>query len=470
MIRFLLVVVAGWCHGGALVHAGSPNVLLIVADDLNSFGDEGGNPRSPTPRLDAFRETAVVFPHASCAAPVCISSRAAFLSGRAPHRTGAYLNGSDPWRRSELLNKTEAIPEAFRRNGYLTWGRGKLFHQEPPPERRAAMWDNDPIGSGGFGPFPPKESFLLDGDQWFSVSEWRGPDSDFPDVRNANRAIEFLSREHDKPFFMMLGLWRPHTPWTAPARFFEGIPEEICQAPTAGYRDDDLDDVPDEGRELAGVWGARWNQCGASNPSAWRRAMLGYHACVRFADWSIGRVVDALDRGPHAERTIVIVTSDNGYHMGAKAHFEKATLWEASANVPTAIRMPDCRHAGERCERAVSLLDLYPTLVEACNLEAPEHCLDGISLLPLLQDPDAKRDEPAITTYGEGYFSARLGGWRYLHYPSGAEELYHLDGDPHEFDNRVPDAATDSVVARILRRMRQYVPKQFAKSLGGRLG
>jgi arylsulfatase A-like enzyme len=436
-------------------------VLIIIADDMNDYGFHGTLPVVKTPYLDKFKRTAVTFDKAYCAAPACVPSRAAVFSGLYPHNTGSYRNGSDPWRQAPFT-EIESMPECFKRNGYTTFGRGKLFHSQPEPKRKKAMWDND-VWGGGFGPFP-SEANQVRGKFW--GCEGMDDDSLFPDVKNAEAAIEFLEQDHDKPFFAVYGLWRPHTPFTAPKRFFDMYDMADIQVPVPAWRADDMADIPPLGRRLAEVWGDRYEICGASHPERWREFVHAYCACTTFADWSAGRVIEALDRSRYAENTIVIFWSDNGYHCGEKDHWEKTTLWEQAVLTPMAVRLPGRPNRGRHSPRPVSTLDIFPTLVDYCNLRRPEHTLDGRSLRSLLADPRAKWGRPAITTYGEGYFSARDDRYRYIQYPDGTEEVYDHQSDPHEFDN----VAGQENLAPVKTRLAEWVPKRWAKTLGGRFG
>ncbi len=447
---------------GFAAQAARPNALFIIADDMNGYGFLHGYPRIQTPHIDKFRKTAITFPNAFCPSPACVPSRASFLSGLQPHTTGAYLNGCDPWNKAPFLT-TESLPECFARGGYLTFGRGKQFHAELPGDREKKMWSNDPW-KGNFGPFPPEKDLLIAGDRFWGVTPWTGPDSDFPDVRNADATIDFLEQRHDRPFFAMLGLWRPHTPFTAPKRFFDLYEGRDFPMP-AGFRADDMDDVPPLGRKLSEVWGARFAQA-AADESSWKKLLLGYSATTSFADWSAGRVLEALDRSAYANNTIVILVSDNGYHCGEKNHWEKNTLWDQAAQVPMAIRMPDRRNAGRTSQRTVGLIDIYPTLVDLCGLPKPAHELAGASVRPLLVDPDRKWDRPVLTTYGEGYGSIRSERYRYSQYPDGTEELFDHRADPHEWKNLASNAKFEPVK----KKLATMIPRQWAKSLGGRLG
>ncbi len=445
-----------------------PNVILIIADDLNHYGFYETYPGVKMPAMDSFKEQSITFQHAYCASPVCGPSRAAIFSGLYPHHTGAYLNGSDPWRKAPLDN-TESMVEVFKRSGYTTWGGGKLTHAKLAEGREKAMYDNE-VFHGGFKPYLDEEYRIGDGgsNKFWGSQPWEGPDSDFPDVVNAEKAIEFLEQKHEKPFLMVYGLWRPHNPYTAPKRFFDIYDEDFknMEFPPPGYDEADLDDIPPYGHKLSAIWGHRWENSGIEYIDNWKRIVWGYVACTTFADWSMGRVIEALDKSDYADNTIVIVTSDNGYHLGEKNHFEKATLWELSALTPTAIRLPGQKNAGTVAKQPINTIDLFPTLIEMCDLESPDHQLDGTSIKPILDDPTIVWEQPAITTYGEKVFSARTPKFRYIQYPDGEEELYDHDKDPHEIHN----LADQKKFQKVLKKFRSYIPEEWAPSQGGRNG
>ena len=231
-------------------------------------------------------------------------------------------------------------------------------------------------------------------------------------------------------------------------------------------RGDDLADVPQLGRDLAAVWGERFVVSGKDAEQSWREFVRAYLACTSSADWSCGRVLDTLDNSPYADNTIVVFWSDNGYRCGEKDHWEKTTLWEQAALAPLAIRLPGSAHAGKTCARPVGSIDLYPTLADYCRLESTAHQLEGRSLRPLLEDPEAGWARPALTTFGEGYASVRDERFRYIRYPDGSEELYDHESDPHEWAN----IAAEPKHATVKQRLAAAIPERFAKSLGGRMG
>ncbi|WP_343701208.1 sulfatase [Chitinophaga sp.] len=434
-----------------------PNVLFIVADDMNRYSVLKNYPVLQTPAIDKLVSQSYLFTNASCAAPVCIPSRTSFFSGRYPHNTGAYFNGVNPWE-NPLLAATEVIPETFKKNGYETWGRGKSFHVELPDGREQAMFDNK-IFKGGYGPFGLKKDWY-GRNRWSVIKPWEGPDTDFPDVKNADAAIAFLSQAHDRPFFMYLGLFRPHTPYTAPKRFWD-LYKDVQFTLPPGYLESDLDDVPGLGRELVDSM-KNYSREGMTREEVLLTMLRAYCANTSFADWNLGRVLEALNKSPFAQNTIVIFCSDNGFHTGAKNHWVKSTLWDQADMVPMLIRLPDGK--AYRCPQTVSLIDIYPTLVDYCGLKGPGHPLDGRSMVPILKNPAAKWERNGYTVYGAGYSGVCDERYRYIRYPDGSEELYDHKSDPYEHKN----IASQKGMETVKKRLAATIPAKFAKSMGGR--
>ena len=192
----------------------------------------------------------------------------------------------------------------------------------------------------------------------------------------------------------------------------------------------------------------------------WRPAVRGYLASISFADAQVGRLLDALDSSPHAKNTVVVLWSDHGMHIGEKQHWEKFTLFEESTRVPLIILAPGVTRPGGTCDRPVSLLDVYPTLNELCGLPKRDD-IDGVSLVPLLKDPAARRDRPAITTWGRDSHSVRTERWRYIRYANGSEELYDHKDDPDEYTNLVVSRPSHSKT--IIPGLKKWLPGRPAK-------
>ncbi len=167
----------------------------------------------------------------------------------------------------------------------------------------------------------------------------------------------------------------------------------------------------------------------------------------------MGRILDALDKSDYADNTIIVLWSDHGYHLGEKEHWEKFALWEKTNHVPFIIVAPGITRPGARCKRPVSLIDLYPTLIELCGLD-PKSELDGISLVPLLREPEATWDRPALMTYERGNHAVRDERWRYICYADSTEELYDHDNDPNEWYN----VAAEPENIKVINRLKQWLP------------
>lgn len=436
-----------------------PNVVFIVVDDMNGYSVLKNYPVLKTPAVDKLVSQSYYFSNATCAAPVCNPSRASLFSGKYPHHTGVYFNGVNPYTNSVLAD-LELLPEAFKRNGYITWGRGKSFHYPVGKKREEAMFDNRPQEKGGYGPFSGKADWY-GANKWGTIKPWEGPDSDFPDVVNADAAITFFNQTHEKPFFLYYGLWRPHTPYTAPKRFFDMYKDADITLPP-GYKADDLDDVPPLGRRLSQFGAAamkHYTKKGMTRKEVWLKLMKAYCANTSFADWNVGRVLDALDESDYAKNTIVIFCSDNGFHNGTKDRWEKSTLWEQADIVPFLIRLPDGK--AYSCPQTVSLVDIYPTLMEYCRLTPPKHQLDGKSIVPVLKNPDFTWNRPGLTTYGEGYASVRNERYRYISYPDGTQELYDHKTDPYENINIAHKPENKKIIDRLSKAIPEYFERRI---------
>lgn len=441
------------------------NVLFIAVDDLNDYISLLKNhPGVRTPNLDQFAGTAVTFSNAYCASPVCNPSRIALLTGKSPHNTGLY-ELTDAFQNSDEAMRSILLPELFKQNGYTTMWSGKIFHTggssaqtRPGKERMDAMWDDRRGQDGGYGPMATVNNITdtITRPIWWNYQEWEGPDSDFPDVRNADLTIERLQQDYEKPFFMALGFYRPHDPWTVPKRFFDLHPLEDIQLPEV--LENDLDDLPDVGKE----WANRPLRLeDLKRIGQWKPSMQAYLAAISFMDYNLGRVLDALDNSPYRDNTIVVLWADNGFHMGEKHHFAKQALWEQSTRVLLMFRIPGITNCRSFRSQPVSLIDIYPTLAELCGLPQPAQELDGESLVPVIENENYKRVQPAMTFYKFGSASIRTGEWRYIRYYDGTEELYHETVDPREENNLAGDPAYHEVMERLA----DWYPKKVAPTV-----
>ena len=441
-----------------------PNVLFLAVDDMKDWVGalDGYEGTVHTPNIDRLAARGMLFTNAHCASPKCAPSRAAIMTGLMPSTTGLYDNGH--WWMPNLPDVV-TIPAHFRSNGYAAVGAGKIFHHTAgnnPPNQ----WDdflrltfqNDPwfrevklnYPWSEVAPFPEKYPFS--GVEGLGHENDWGALPDIDDTATADYAIDFLSKAHAKPFFLACGIFRPHLPWYVPQQFFDQYPLGDIVLPRVN--DDDLDDIPPVGQELAGARRSDYETI--RDADKWKQAVQAYLASITFADHQIGRVLDALNQSPHGENTIVVLWSDHGWHLGSKQHWHKSTLWEESTRVPLVISAPG--YDPGVCDRPVSLINLYPTLNELCEL--PGRDLDGVSLAPLLRNPQAEWNRPAVIQYQQGNAAVRSDRYRYIHYSDGGEELYDHQTDPYEWTNLADSSAHATTKAELA----GWIAKDWAES------
>jgi arylsulfatase A-like enzyme len=456
------------------VTAKRPNILMIVCDDLNAWiGALGRHPQVKTPAIDALAARGTLFTKAYCNAPYCNASRISALTGRLPSTTGVYEQEpfwSDPDRPTTCV-------EALRSHGYYAFGAGKVFHGKfdyraatreaatsadwRDTQHRAAIWDD-------FRPLKPEPlpanrplNRLVDFDNFADVSskyylfDWGAfPDSiedQMPDSITASAVEEFLSAPPKEPFFCAAGIYKPHLPWHVPQRFFHLYPLRDIVLPLV--KEDDLDDVPPIARE--------W----ALNPAdhelvtshgQWHHAVQGYLAAISYCDHIVGRIIDALQRSPDRDNTIIVLWGDNGFHLGEKLHWRKFALWEEATRVPLIIVPPSGTKCPPRISQPVSLVDLMPTLMDLLGLPKSNED-DGTSLAGLMSATAAGESGPpcAISTWGRGNHSVRRGHWRLTRYSDGTHELYDHSADAYEWTN----LAADPRFSAKIRQLEAFLPK-----------
>lgn len=432
------------------------NVLFIAIDDLNDWvGCLSGQPRALTPNIDALAARGLLFERAYCPTPLCCPSRTAVLTGLAPTRTGVY--GNDEWfRDSPTYRSWTTLPQHFRAHGYTALSGGKVFHGWSGKLADPQSWNRIYHGNAGT-PFPSESNRFLHGLQgkfpsksindfldWYPL---KLDDNATFDWMTADRAASFLDQSNNGPFFLACGFFRPHLPWYAPEKYFDLYPLSSIELPVV--QGNDLEDIPQAGKAIAGGDFKILHDAGL-----WPEAVRAYLACITFADACVGRVLDALQRSPYARNTVVVLWADNGFHLGEKLHLEKLTLWEEAGRTPLIISAPGLSRHGRRCSHPVSLLDIFPTLVELCGLRAPS-LMDGRSLMPLLRNPDQPWPWPAVTTYFYKSHSVRSHRYRYIRYSGGSEELYDHESDPREWTN----LALDPSLSSVKQELAEWLPK-----------
>jgi arylsulfatase A-like enzyme len=429
-----------------------PNVLLIAIDDLNDWiGCLGGHPQAQTPQMDRLAARATLFANAHCQAPLCNPSRSSLLTGLRPSTTG--IHGLKPGIRDVAATRScVTLPQYFAGQGYFTASFGKVFHDGSiaPRDRSKEfhVW-----GPAPGMPLPPKKFVHTPDD--LRAMDWGifpADDHDQADWKIADACVAQLkSLPADRPFFLAVGFRLPHVPCFASQKWFDLYPpqEAITLPPVL---DRDRDDVPFY------AWYLHWKLpeprlSWVKTADQWRPLARAYLASTTFMDSQIGRVLETLEAMGQAKNTVVVLWSDNAWHLGEKAVTGKNTLWERSTHVPLIVAGPGVT-GGARCTKPAELLDIYPTLVELCGLPAKAG-LEGHSLAPQLKNVAASRPWPAITTHNEGNHTVRSEHWRYIRYADGSEELYDHRRDPNEWTN----LAKDPQCADVIRQHAQWLPK-----------
>ena len=425
-----------------------PNVLFIAIDDLNDWvGCLGGHPDTITPNIDALANEGVVFTNAHCNSPACCPSRTSLLSGIRTSTSGVYFNGQD-WR-PLILPIATTLPRHFRNHGYRVTCSGKIFHAYDEPDLWHALYrqglDKEvtaPLNPWNGMPYERKSEFV-----WGPMDCKPG---DLRDTKTLNWAIQELSNPQPRPFFLSVGFRKPHLKNIAPRFNFEKFDPENITLPI--INENDLDDIPLAGQALV----LRRFLIDTRNYKLYRQAVVGYLATVNYIDDLVGRLLDTLYSSPYVNDTIVVLWSDNGFHLGEKLHWQKMTLWEESTRVPLIFTGPGVLLRGIRCNEPVSLLDTYPTLIELCELGPVPQTLEGESLTPLLRAPHFQRTTPAVTTYGPNNHAIRSKRWRYIRYADGSEELYDHVADPYEWNNLALDPSYYEIKEQLARWLPAY--------------
>lgn len=429
----------------------SLNVLMICIDDLNDWtGFLDGQPEVLTPHMDALAKRGRNFANAHCPVPVCSASRVSVMSGIAAATHGSYELGPS-YQDLPALAEAPTIQQHFKSHGYVTLEGGKVLHHGFGG-RLAGAIDR----SLGRKRTPRPKKPMSRPASWSGAWDWGAypeTDAEMADYQLAKTAAEAFEEEFEKPFFMSVGFFRPHVPLFVPPRWFDLYDEEKITLPKTPKSD--LDDLPPN---FLGIndYAVAPAHAEVVRDGKQRSLTQAYLASISFVDHCVGIVLEALESSPHAGNTLIVLWSDHGFHLGEKQHWAKRTLWEESTRVPLLFAGPGIK-PGEACPEPANLIDIYPTLLELCGLpENPR--LEGISLVPQLNDPATPRDRPAITSSYFGNHSVRSRDWRLIVYEDGAEELYDHRNDPHEFRNLAGDPEHKTIRNQLAR----WLPKDAA--------
>jgi arylsulfatase A-like enzyme len=436
-----------------------PNVLFIAVDDLRNWLGCYGDVQAKTPNIDRLAARGVRFDRAYCGAPLCNPTRTSLITGMRPAVTGVYQNNV---RWSAAVPDAMTIPLLFKENGYYVSGAGKITHASTV---RASDWHDfgpvqdqdeggEDVGNNTTARAARKGDTKIGRFSWHVVANEH--EGDLIDHRITSYIVERLGQAHDKPFFLACGIHRPHTPWNVPQKYFDLYPLDEIKQPR--INPDDLDDVSPVGRRMAHPEN---DAAIRREPQGPERVIQAYLAATSFCDAQIGRLLEALDRSPSRDNTIIVFWGDHGWHHGEKQHWAKQVLWEEATRAPLLWVAPGVSQPGGVCTRTVDFLSIFPTLCDLAGIPIPSQCKDP-SIRTLLADPASAWDRPAMSTMGRGNHAVRDDRWRYIRYADGSEELYDRQADPLEWTN----LAGKPELAEIKARMATWMPTEDAPDKG----
>lgn len=442
------------------------NVLFIVSDDLNNALGCYGHPLVKSPHIDALAKRGMRFEHAYCQFPLCNPSRASFLTGLRPNETGVHENATHFRKKNP---DHISLGQLFRKEGYAVARVGKLYHYGVPGQigtdglDDAPSWDKV-INPRGHDKDVEDRIFTLTKGQFGGTLSWLAtnePEEKHTDGIGATEAIKLLEENREKPFFLAVGFYRPHTPYVAPQKLFDLYPTDKIALPKV--TEEELKDLP------PAALASRKPEQNKLTDALRREATQAYYASITHMDAQVGRVIEALDRLKLSERTIIVFISDHGYHLGEHGLWQKQSIWEESARVPMIIVAPNAKAKGQASVRPVELLDLYPTIADLCGITPPKN-LAGKSLKPLLDDPKLPHKPGAITQVRRGAgnktftgYALRTEQYRYIEWnQEQGVQLYDHTSDPKELKNLANDPAHAATVAQLKKTLHDMLGESKA--------
>ncbi|RCL71503.1 MAG: DUF4976 domain-containing protein [Flavobacteriales bacterium] len=420
-----------------------PNVIFIIADDLNCDIGAYGNSIIQTPHIDELSRHGVLFVNAHNQYPLCGPSRASFMTGMYTDQTkmtrnNMYIRNSIP----DVIT----IGQRFRQQGYQSIRIGKIFHYDNPSAIGTSGTDDPHTWDQTVNPYgrDKKEEYkinTLSPRKYGGTLSWlsaEGKDEEYTDGIVASEAVQYLDEfsKTGESFFLAVGFYRPHTPFVAPQKYFELYDRSSISIPKSN--NDYLKSIPEPAAKSIR---AKKNQINLEEELA-KEIKEAYYASISFIDAQIGRILNKLKESGLHENTIVIFTSDHGYHLGEHGHWQKQTLFENSTRVPLIISVPGDRNAPARSNSPVELIDLYPTIMDLAKIEIPNHVV-GKSLEPIIKNQSVKVRKNALTRWRNGY-SIKTDRYRLTQWGKNGiigYELYDHQSDREELTNLASHSA-----------------------------
>lgn len=455
MIKYILfVVTAGFLVCSCTTELKTPNILFIISDDLTATAVSSFDGTvCKTPNIDKLASEGVRFTQTYCQYPVCGPSRASMMFGYYPSatKTFGYVSG-----RKNVGQDRKSLPQLFKENGYYTARVSKIYHMGVPIDIEKgtngtddeASWTErfnsqgpewTAVGDAELVQGNPDGSIERKGGNVMTIVKADGDDLVHSDGKTAKKACELIREHKDEPFFLAVGFVRPHVPFVAPKKYFKDYPFEDIVMPDV--IEGDWDDIPKRGINYV------TSVNGKMDKEDEKKAVAAYYASVAYMDVQVGKVLHTLKEEGLEDKTIVVFTSDHGFHLGEHSFWMKVSLHEESVKVPLVIKVPGRKPAIS--SSFTELLDLYPTLAELAGLEYSEH-LQGLSLVSTLKNPEVKvRDMAFSVSQGGRTFLLRTDQYAFIQYDEDAGsgmEFFDMEKDPKQYTNLVGDPDYAGVV------------------------
>jgi len=470
LIRVTFRLIAILFLAGLLTAKEKYNVLFIISDDLTSTAlGCYGNKICKTPNIDRLATQGTRFTRAYSQATFCGPSRASLMFGYYPYVSKAtgYTSG-----RKEVGVDKDSWAQYFKKNGYHSARISKVFHMGVPPDIAKGSdgaddpesWDEVYNSKGPETKVPGLAEQLSNNpgglkkgtgsSQSFNVVEAEGDDLVHSDGKTAQKAVELLHKYKDmeKPFFLAVGFVRPHVPLVAPKKYFAPYPlGKIVLPPKIPG---DQDDIPQNSanKRTTANYKMDLNQQ--------KGTLRAYYASVSFVDALVGKILSALEATSQRDNTIVIFTSDHGYHLGEHDLWQKVSIHEESAKVPLIICVPGKKPA--LCHSLTELIDLYPTVSKLCDLKIPGN-LQGKDISTMLDDPTVKVRDSVLSS-GKGRL-LRTENWAFLDYGKTGE-LYDMKKDPKQYNNLFNDSKYAAVLSGMKEKLKAKLTEIQKNDLG----
>ena len=451
-----------------------PNVLFIIADDLTATAVSSyENKMSHTPNIDNLAAEGTKYTRAYTQYPVCGPSRASLMFGYYPNATTTYGYVSG---RENVGPSRKSLTQLFKDNGYYTARVSKIYHMGVPIDIETGSNGQDDEASW-------TERFNSQGPEWTAEGEAElvqnnpyglkprkggnvmtivkadGDDLAHSDGKTAEKAVELIKQHKNNPFFLAVGLVRPHVPFVAPSKYFEPYPHEQMVLPPKV--ENDWDDIPARGINYV------TSVNGEMSEEQEKKAVAGYYASVAYMDAQVGKILKTLKEEGLEDNTIVVFTSDHGFHLGEHRFWMKVSLHEESVRVPLIIKVPG--KAPAVCNSFSELLDLYPTLADLAGIEASKG-LQGKSLVKTLNNPQVEvRDFAFSVSQGGKSFLVRNHKWAYIQYDEDAGagmELFDMEYDAKQYNNLAYNPAYDDVVQEMQLKLTEKLKSIRKNDLG----